>query len=892
MEYSIKEMDEMCIRLNNLSQELLRRRSTPEVLNLIISEAVDLVQRIGGSLAWAYGSAKGARWGEQFVQPFVDRRVTERFRELLMTGNAQLQAQVLQTIHILLQSTRSESTLFCNLTAGWYLNQVVAADYDFRNNEDLLHLWMTVVKDIALMMDKENLMLFFDPAAERPFPIFAQSAQFYHHPVAQVRTQVQATSLEIFTKLKSADAWMEDLFGLVVADSKILFTHVVCLLRHFWRKTEEAARSNERKEKQEHMRLQNDVLMYLADVFTCEVPELNIERLLRFAVLPVLLGSALQLQQLQHAMLSQETSWAVFCDFLQTLRSCHQLQVLLATVLFRHYVTDEVLQLVTSPALRTPVAYFELQKFWGGRSHGGVCDGYDAHRPDSVLYESIPIRFATWQMLRQDIASEPRRANRLCKAFLERTGELYEKGRVKAAINALRCMTMLLEAFGASNEALEKTVAEEMGTHGEVCWSLCLAALRALRQLMEVPGSHSALPSLRPDTGDRFRWMKVLKVGAGVVAMDPEISSCPDSPDRDPSLEFCNDWEEPRDLLLKAMQRHHDSLNEQLLELRVQVQQLSEGLDSKRSNDRLGEMRRSSTQSNASAGLPARSHSYSTKKAGKDSLAMEVLQMDMSHLGTPMRSLSLKKIVPPRGSRSNSKKPEDLLPNTAQLPGALEQEQGRQDLADILEEGPSARSTTNPTRSFSKDDISKGFGTQTSRSLSKDEDTLSLSIVPKSSTSDPRDKTVLFRGGSAGSALLEVAEKNSRGDDAESSREDPQSPKDSKEKHRTISMSSYGREKSRRSSAILDRAVSKGNLSEVFRLREQELTATLSARNSNRADNEKSRDKAAILQEMTNEDGLTSDDDQDEKEDIESPSVWLRFSFVNHFVSGYVFFGW
>lgn len=88
-------------------------------------------------------------------------------------------------------------------------------------------------------------------------------------------------------------------------------------------------------------------------------------------------------------------------------------------------------------------------------------------------------------------------------------------------------------------------------------------------------------------------------------------------------------------------------------------------------------------------------------------------------------------------------------------------------------------------------------------------------------------------------------------------------------------------------------------------------------------------DKAAILQEITNEDGLTSEDDQDEKEDtfmycnlfwvtfllgkprdeatkktpnfpvqnnriacffedIESPSVWLRFSFVNHFVSGYV----
>ena len=128
------------------------------------------------------------------------------------------------------------------------------------------------------------------------------------------------------------------------------------------------------------------------------------------------------------------------------------------------------------------------------------------------------------------------------------------------------------------------------------------------------------------------------------------------------------------------------------------------------------------------------------------------------------------------------------------------------------------------------------------------------------------------------------------------------------EKHRTISMSSYGKEKSRRSSAILDRAVSKGNLSEVFRLglkmgkrtgwwqlkvfyfhpwgrwthfdlriffldkfffhsrscwlsdppgvtrvsgvtrlREQELTATLSARNSNRADNERSRISAQYV---------------------------------------------
>ncbi|CAL1148084.1 unnamed protein product [Cladocopium goreaui] len=236
---------------------------------------------------------------------------------------------------------------------------------------------------------------------------------------------------------------MDDLFGLVVADSKILFTHVVCLLRHFWRtldqlnhqpgKTEEAARSSEhRKEKQEFMRLQNDILMYLADVFTCE-------RLLRFAVLPVLMGSAL---------------------------SCRQMLVILATLLLRPYVTEEVLQLVTSPAPRAPLGYFEVQKSWGGRAQGTTSDGYDAHRPDSVLYESMPIKFA----------SEPRRTNRLRDAFLERTSELYEKGRVKAATNSLKCLTLLLEAFSA--ESLEKSVAEALG----LCLARCLARLKAAEQ--------------------------------------------------------------------------------------------------------------------------------------------------------------------------------------------------------------------------------------------------------------------------------------------------------------------------------------------------------------------------------------------------------------------------
>ena len=290
-------------------------------------------------------------------------------------------------------------------------------------------------------------MLFFDPSSERPFPIFSESARFYHHPVAQVRTQVQATSLEIFSKLKSDEKWsdsIESLFCLVVADSQILFTHVCCLLRHYWRKAE--------------LRLQNDVLMYIMDVFTCDVPQLSAvlqERLLRFALLP-LLGSALKLKE----ELSQELSWFLLLDVLKTLQHS-KLPLLLAQILLRHSVTEEVLQLVVAPP-RTPRAYFELQKTWGEEKEkeDGRQEGRSDGRSDQLLYESQVIRFA----------SEPLVRNRLLERLLERIRELCEKGRVKEGTAALKSLLRLLEAL-KSQELLQSSVAEALVS----CLSRCLA---------------------------------------------------------------------------------------------------------------------------------------------------------------------------------------------------------------------------------------------------------------------------------------------------------------------------------------------------------------------------------------------------------------------------------
>eukprot|EP00418_Pyrodinium_bahamense_P058354 CAMPEP_0179183422 /NCGR_PEP_ID=MMETSP0796-20121207/90896_1 /TAXON_ID=73915 /ORGANISM="Pyrodinium bahamense, Strain pbaha01" /LENGTH=322 /DNA_ID=CAMNT_0020887281 /DNA_START=32 /DNA_END=997 /DNA_ORIENTATION=+ len=303
MEYTVQQLDDMCTRIDRLAEQIAHPGLGAHE-EQVASDLVQLIQRTGESIAWAYGQHHCPGLGEQFAQPFVDRRLRDRLKALLTERKpmrrelqSRIAAQVLQTIHILLQATPAESTLFCNLTAGWYLNEVVAAQFDFRENEDLLPLWMTVVKDIAAMLDRDNLMLFFDPSGEKPFPIYSEAIRYYHHPVSQVRTHVQATSLEVFLKLRDEDFWTEPLFQLVLAESYAFFTHVCCLLRDFWRMANDAVRSGARRDVRSALYIQNDMLMYVNDIFMCEIPQLSAilqEKLLRFAVLPVLVRSILR----------------------------------------------------------------------------------------------------------------------------------------------------------------------------------------------------------------------------------------------------------------------------------------------------------------------------------------------------------------------------------------------------------------------------------------------------------------------------------------------------------------------------------------------------------------------------------------------------------------------
>lgn len=521
----LKELDEICGRLDRLAEQLTHPAFSAQREEQAAAEVVQAIQRIGELIAWAYG--QHSRLGEAFAQPFVDRRLRDRLKAMLVDRrhtrrelHNRIAAQVLQTIHILLQATPVESTLFCNLTAGWYLNEVVAARLDFRDNEDLLPLWMTVVKDIATMVNKENMMLFFDPSSANPFPIFTEAMRYYHHPVSQVRTHVQATSLEIFLKLRDEDLWGEPLFHLVVSESSCFFTHVCCLLREFWRMADEAARTGNKRDLRSALYIQNDILMYINDVFACDIPMLNEimqEKLLRFAVIPVLMRSVVlrrpsvaarsppaELQQ--SGLLSSPVAFYLLHDLLCTLRSSAVFEAA-ACIFLRSELPDEVLQLISVAAPRTPTLYFSLQASWGATPRRGPFD-FGSSVSDELLYAMPPTTLI--ELLQRRAA--PGAVTRgwpldALEEWLCNVDPAAETAGLAASL--LGTCARMLTTMRAAREVLDVAVAERLGlalsqalsVHHQLQWATLAAAFRTLQELAaasDAPAGRSRHALLAP----------------------------------------------------------------------------------------------------------------------------------------------------------------------------------------------------------------------------------------------------------------------------------------------------------------------------------------------------------------------------------------------------------
>eukprot|EP00177_Eucheuma_denticulatum_P004205 GFKZ01007624.1.p1 GENE.GFKZ01007624.1~~GFKZ01007624.1.p1 ORF type:complete len:935 (+),score=145.65 GFKZ01007624.1:443-3247(+) len=189
-------------RINGTAAPPSERRGSDPASSLIWTDPADILAR--ESLAKAPSRAMSALSLSASIvddlpaSPVVDdakRPPSADPHVDVMNRQVEIQAQILQTISIVIQSVSRQQSLLCLFSAN-HINDILSFEYAFEN-EEVLAFFMSAVKSIALKLDEGLLQLFFDPV-RRSFPLYSAVVRFLDHPEAMVRIAVRNVTLTIY----------------------------------------------------------------------------------------------------------------------------------------------------------------------------------------------------------------------------------------------------------------------------------------------------------------------------------------------------------------------------------------------------------------------------------------------------------------------------------------------------------------------------------------------------------------------------------------------------------------------------------------------------------------------------------------------------------------------
>jgi len=241
-------------------------------------------------------------WGEQndhdhnFFDFFCEKNILADFVHVL--GQQQVpktvKVQVLQTLSMLVQNISRDTSLYY-LFSNNYVNQLISTQFDW-SDEEILGYYISFLKSLAMRLNFETIKFFFNERAE-VFPLYVEAVRFFGHRDQMVRAAVRTLTLQVYS---IRDPAMQQF--VLERSSHTYFVHLACHLRGLWVQLDTAACAAGGPSEQHFAALlelsdqQQDFLIYLSDVLELEVPELGAalaERLLHYAMLPVLVGSIL-----------------------------------------------------------------------------------------------------------------------------------------------------------------------------------------------------------------------------------------------------------------------------------------------------------------------------------------------------------------------------------------------------------------------------------------------------------------------------------------------------------------------------------------------------------------------------------------------------------------------
>lgn len=236
-------------------------------------------------------------WGEQtnnsqFFDFFCEKSIFSDLVHVLGLKKAskKVKLQLLQTLSMLVQNIRRQTSVYYILSNN-HVNRLMSTNMDF-DDEEVLAYYITLMKSLAMRLDNESIKFFFIQHPEPAFPLYIEAAKFFSHKDHMVRATVRTITLQVY---RIEDQPMRRFVLRHAAES--YFSQLAYHLQDLWLRLNAAAAKVTSEEELSAVRreneLQQDLQIYLSDVFELGIEELNevlADRLLNGAILPVLLA--------------------------------------------------------------------------------------------------------------------------------------------------------------------------------------------------------------------------------------------------------------------------------------------------------------------------------------------------------------------------------------------------------------------------------------------------------------------------------------------------------------------------------------------------------------------------------------------------------------------------
>ncbi|XP_037048540.1 protein CLEC16A homolog isoform X1 [Bradysia coprophila] len=236
-------------------------------------------------------------WGDQndstVFDFFLEKNMLSYFLHIMRQksgGSSFVCVQLLQTLNILFENIRNETSLYYLLSNN-HVNSIIVHKFDF-SDEDVMGYYILFLKTLSLKLNTHTIHFFYNEHTN-DFPLYTEAIKFFNHPESMVRIAVRTISLNVYkVENRSMLQFIRDKTAAPYFSNLVWFIgkHILELDTCVRNDTDHQSQSRLSNLVAEHL----DHLHYLNDILCLDIKDLNAvltEHLLHKLFIPLYIHS-------------------------------------------------------------------------------------------------------------------------------------------------------------------------------------------------------------------------------------------------------------------------------------------------------------------------------------------------------------------------------------------------------------------------------------------------------------------------------------------------------------------------------------------------------------------------------------------------------------------------